>query len=156
MLVDLLSELAAVIETLVTVDKVAVTAGRPAQSDSCSAVYVWANSIDDFDVSTQSRGDITSCWVRRGYVMSYRIDVCRSLPGDGSEQTEAQQLVEATTIYDHADALWCGFASRIVAGTLFSGTDCEDIKLGPLVFEPPQGDRVSATGGIRITYPCGS
>ena len=153
-LITLADELLDTIEAAITVDRTAITAGRPAHSDACSAVYVWAGSVFDAEVGTQARGDIPGCVIKRAYSFNYRIDICRSLSQDGSEQTAAQQLTEATKLYDYADAVFCALADAIVAGTLFTDSDCQDIALGQIVFSEPRGDRVSAEGSLRVTWPC--
>lgn len=79
MLIDLLVDVAALIEATIVVDKVSVTAGRPASSDECSAVYVWGSQIFDSPVGIQARGDTAGCLYRRAYEMNYRIDICRTV-----------------------------------------------------------------------------
>lgn len=156
MLVDLLVDIAAALEPLGT-QKVAVTPGRPAATDKCSAVYVWGSQIFDSDVGVQARGDIAGCVYRRAYVINYRIDVCMDLHEDGSELTTAEYLAKATELYNLADEAFCALTHAASNGTLFDPAnhpECKDINFQQLVITEPQGDRVSAEGTIRVTHPC--
>ena len=153
MLVDLLVDVATLIEATVAFEKVSVTLPDPPQTDRCSAAYVWGTQIFDADVSTQQRGDIPGCAYQRAYVISYRLDFC--LSPQKTEKTTAEQLAEATTLYNAGDNVICALMAAASAGTLFDTLDtCEDIAISPLVFQAPQGDRVSAVGQIRVSDPC--
>lgn len=155
MLVDLLVDVAARIEAAVAVEKVAVTPGEPAATDKCSAVYVWGSQVFDSDVPVQARGDIAGCFYRRAYVINYRIDVCMDLTEDGSELSTAEYLAKSTEYYDLIDTVWCMLNYRASDATLFDDIgSCEDINLQPVVIGGPIGDRISATGTIRVTDPC--
>lgn len=153
-LVNLLVDVADTIENAVVVEKVAVTPGEPAASDKCSAVYVWGSQVFDADVSTQARGDIAGCSYIRAYVINYRIDVCMDLTEDGSELTTAEYLEKSTEYYDLIDTIFCELVYRASDGTLFDGLTCQAINLQPIVIGGPIGDRISATGTIRVTDPC--
>lgn len=155
MMIDLAVDIATLIESTIVVDKVAVTAGEPAQTSQCSAAYVWGVTIGNSREAIDFAGNDPGCVYRRGYEFRYRIDICRDLPGSGREQTTAQQLAEATQLYDYADAVWCALTDAASAGTLFDniGT-CEAVTIGTLDFDSPQGDRVSAGGSLRVTDPC--
>jgi hypothetical protein len=131
----------------------AVTAGEPAASDDCEAVYVWATQIFDSPEGVVARGDEAGCFFRRAYEFFYRIDICVDIHDDGSELTPTESLGLAVELYDLADAAWCTLAHGASDGTLFD-IKCEDIVLGPLVIGDVQGDRVSATGSLRVTWPC--
>lgn len=155
MLVDLLVDVAALLEATVTVEKVAVTPGEPAASDKCSAVYVWGSQIFDAGVGTQERSQTGSCVYRRAYVINYRIDICHNV--NVEEQSTDDMLAEAQSIYDKADLAWCAIAHAASAKTLFNDpntTQCEDITLGAITIGAPVGDRISASGTIRVTHPC--
>ena len=152
MMIDLAVELANLIETTIVVDKVAVTAGSPAASDKCSAVYVWGSQIFHSPQPLQVAADDAGCFYRRAYELRYRIDVCRTVTQN--ERTEAQQLAEATRLYDYADEVWCAITSNASAGSLFTDSDCESVTVGALEIGDPLGDRVSAEGYVRVTYPC--
>lgn len=157
MLVDLLVDVASLIESTIAVEKVSVTPGEPAATEKCSAAYVWGSLIYDADQSTQQRSDIAGCAYKRTYRISYRIDVCVPTHEDGSELTTAEALTTATTFYDYQDQVMCALMSNAVAGTLFdppNAKKCQDIVIGPLQTDSPQGDRVSATGWIQVDDPC--
>lgn len=130
-----------------------VTAGEPAASDDCSAAYVWATQIVDSPEGVSARGDDAGCYFRRAYEFGYRIDICLDIHGDGSELTATESLALAVELYDLADAAWCTLAHGASDRTLFD-IDCEDIVLGPLEIGAPEGDRVSATGTLRVTWAC--
>jgi len=130
-----------------------LTAGEPAATDDCSAVYVWASEIFDSPVGVSARGDDAGCYFRRAYELNYRIDVCVPIHEDGSELTATESLVLAASIYDKADAAWCTLAHGAADGSMFD-VGCEDIVIGPLVVGAPQGDRVSANGSLRVTLAC--
>lgn len=73
------------------------------------------------------------------------------------ELTTAQQQEIAIDLYDKADLVWCALAAAAASKTLFAPENviaCEDVIVGALVFGDPQGDRVSATGSLRVTDPC--
>lgn len=155
MLVDLLVDVAELIEATIAVQKVAVTPGQPAASDKCSAAYVWGNQIFDSPIGTQARGDEAGCVYRRAYEIGYRIDVCVDMNEDGSELSTADYATLSQTFYDYADLVWCAITHAAAGGTLFQTIEtCEDIVVGALLFGSPIGDRVSATGSIRVTHPC--
>jgi hypothetical protein len=141
------------LQTVLDLDTSAVTAGEPAASDDCEAVYVWAIQIFDSPEGVSARGDDAGCYFRRAYEFGYRIDVCVDIHDDGSELTPAESLALAVSLYDKADLAWCTLAHGAADGTLFD-IDCEDVILGPLVIGEPQGDRVSATGSLRVTWAC--
>ena len=153
MLVDLLVDVASLIEATYAFNKVSVTLPEPPSSDDCSAAYVWGNELFDADVSTQARGDITGCIYRRAYVIGYRIEFCVKVTE--REQTTAEQLAQATELYDASDQVYCALMAAADAGTLFDTVEsCEDINIQPLVLNQPTGDRVAAIGQIRVTEPC--
>lgn len=153
MLVDLLVDVATLIESTLTLEKVAVTLPNPPSTDKCSAGYVWGTQLFDSDVPTQARGEIVGCTFRRAYVINYRVDLC--INTSIKERTTAQQLQEATEYYGAADTLYCALMSETVAGTLFDIIeDCAQINIQPLVLSEPTGDRVSFGGTIRVTDPC--
>lgn len=155
-LIDLAVDLASLIEATISVEKVAVTPGEPAASDECSAAYVWGEQIFDSPIGVQARGDEAGCAYRRAYEIRYRIDVCMPVGQGGKEITTAQFLSKSTELYDHADDVWCALVENASAGSLFAvtGIACEDIVVGTLQIQEPQGDRVSAEGYVRVTYPC--
>ena len=140
------------LQTALLIDAV-VTAGEPAASDDCSAVYVWAPQVFDSPEGVSARGDDAGCYFRRAYEFSYRIDVCVPIHKDGSELSAAEALTLAVLLYDLADAAWCTLAHGASDGTLFD-IKCQDIVLGPLEIGAPEGDRVSASGTLRVTWPC--
>jgi len=146
------------LQTALDLDTSEVTAGEPAASDDCEAVYVWAAQIFDSPQGVSARGDDAGCYFRRAYEFFYRIDLCVPIHDDGSALTAAENLALAVSLYDKADAAWCTLAHGASDGTLFDittfGAGCEDIVLGPLVIGSPQGDRVSATGSLRVTWAC--
>jgi len=146
------------LQTVLDLDTSAVPAGEPAASDDCSAVYVWATQIFDSPEGVTARGDDAGCYFRRAYEFFYRIDICMDIHDDGSALTPAESLAHAVALYDLADAAWCTLAHGASDGSLFDittfGAACEDIVLGPLVIGDPQGDRVSATGSLRVTWAC--
>ena len=154
-MIDLAVDIAALIESTITVEKVSVVAGEPAQTSRCSAAYVGGSTIGNSREAVDFAGNDKGCVYRRAYEFRYRIDICRDLPASGKEQTTAQQLAEAAELYDMADAVWCALAENASAGTLFDniGT-CEAVTIGTLDFDSPQGDRVSAGGFLRVTDPC--
>lgn len=155
MMIDLAQDIATLIENTITVDKVAVVAGEPAQTDKCTAVYIWGAAIGNSREAVDFAGNDAGCVYRRAYEFRYRIDICRSLPADGKEQSETVQLAEATQLYDYADDVWCALTAAASAGTLFDSIGgCEAVTVGTLDFESPQGDRVSASGSLRVTDPC--
>jgi len=155
LLADLLVDVAELIESTIAVEKVSVTPGEPAASDKCSAAYIWGSQIFDSPIGTQARGDEAGCVYRRAYAIGYRIDVCLPMNEDGTELTTAQSAVISQTFYDYSDLVWCAITHAASAGTLFQTIEsCEDIVVGALVFGSPIGDRVSATGTIRVTHPC--
>jgi len=151
-MVEFASAIAVRLEVALRVDAT-VTVGEPAASDDCEAVYVWATQLFDSPQGVSARGDDAGCYFRRAYEFGYRIDVCVDIHSDGSELTGAESLAHAVTLYDLADAAWCTLAHGASDGTLFD-VDCEDVVLGPLVIGAPQGDRVAATGTLRVTWAC--
>lgn len=152
MLVDLLVDVAELIETTLTLDKVSVTLPDPPATDKCSAAYVWGSQLYDAEFRTQSRGE-AGCNYQRAYLISYRIDLCYT-PAK-TEKTTAEQLAESETYYSDADLIYCALMDAASAGTLFQTLgSCEDIAIGPLELHAPQGDRVSALGTLRVTNPC--
>jgi hypothetical protein len=151
-MVEFATAIAVRLEVALKVDTV-VTAGEPAASDDCEAVYVWATQIFDSPVGVSARGDDAGCYFRRAYEFFYRIDICVPIHDDGSELTATESLALAVSLYDLADAAWCTLAHGASDRTLFD-IECQDIVLGPLEIGAPQGDRVSATGSLRVTWAC--
>jgi hypothetical protein len=151
-LISRLVEVSGLIDATVTVEQAHITAGEPASSDNCSAVYVWADRIYDspvpFDVRTEP-----GCFYRRTYDIRYRIDLCHQIHDDGSELTQVEALTEAVSLYDMADDVFCALTAAAVDGTLFTGADCEHVVIGEITFGV-DGDRVSAAGSVRVTWPC--
>ena len=132
-----------------------MTADEPPASDDCSAAYVWGIRIYDSGQTFSARGDDPTCLFRRTYEFGYRLDVCRTVRDDGRELTSAEYLADAQDFGDKADAIWCGLASAAIAGTLFDTLDaCEDVNIGEFVVNSAQGDRISGTGTLKVTYPC--
>ena len=152
-MVEFATAIAVRLQTALDLDTSGVTAGEPAASDDCSAVYVWGTQIFDSPEGVSARSDDAGCYFRRAYGFGYRIDVCVPIHNDGSELTATESLALAVELYDLADAAWCTLAHGASDGTLFD-IDCEDIVLGPLEIGTPEGDRVSATGSLRVTWPC--
>ncbi len=131
-----------------------VTAGPPAASDECKgAVYVWGTQIFDSEKGVSAKGDDAACYFRRAYEFGYRIDVCVPIHDDGSELTATEHLALAVKLYDLADAAWCTLAHGASDRTLFD-IECQDIVLGPLDIGTVEGDRISTTGTLRVTWPC--
>lgn len=154
--IDLAVDLASLIEETIAVQKVAVTPGSPAASDKCSAAYVWASRIYHTSQPLQISADDAGCYYYRAYEFRYRIDVCMPI-GEGGKEIDTDQFLEKSTeLYDYADAVWCAIAAAASAGSLFAvvGIDCEAVTVGELVFSEPIGDRVSAEGYVRVSYPC--
>jgi hypothetical protein len=151
-MVEFATAIAARLQPALLIDA-AVTAGEPAASEDCEAVYVWATRIFDSPEGVTERGDDAGCYFRRAYEFGYRIDVCVPIHDDGSELTTAESLALAVKLYDLADLAWCTLAHGASDGTLFD-IECEDVVLGPLVIGSPEGDRVSATGTLRVTWAC--
>jgi hypothetical protein len=152
-MVDFATAILVRLQIVLDLETSAVTVGEPAASDDCSAVYVWAREIFDSPVGVVERGDAAGCFYRRAYEFGYRIDICLDIHDDGSELTSTESLALAVELYDLCDAAWCTLAHGASDGTLFD-IDCEDIIIGPLVIGEPRGDRVSATGSLRVTWPC--
>jgi hypothetical protein len=151
-MIEQLVEIATLLEIELNPDRVAVTDGEPAVSDSCSAVYVWGVRIFDSPTGVTARGDEAGCLYRRAYEMAYRIDVCH--PVTEAEPDPDDYLAAATRLYDLADRAWCALADAASSGILFQGADCEDVVIRSIDIGPPQGDRLSAQGGVLLTWPC--
>ena len=156
MLIDLLVDVAALIEVTVALEKVAVSPREPAATDKCDAAYVWGSQIFDSPIGVQERGNEAGCFFRRAYEIRYRIDVCDPPRDDGREHTTSDMGAKADEFYTYADDVWCAIAHAASDGTLFdppNTTKCEDIVVGPINFSG-QADRISAEGSIRVTHPC--
>ena len=151
-LIGRLSDVLDVIQSVTAFDVYAVTPDEPPATDSCSAAYVWPIRTYDSGLSFSARGDDPTCVVRRTYEIGYRIDVCRKVRGDGKEPIPSEYLANALTFSDAMDAVWCALADAKVSGSI--AEFCEDMQVGDLVVNSAQGDRISATGTINLTFPC--
>jgi hypothetical protein len=148
MIIDLAVDLAALIESTVTVQKVAVTPPNPAASDNCSAVYVWADQIFDSPIGVQARGDDAGCAYRRAYELRYRIDVCMPVGAGGREVTTAQFLDTSTELYDYADTVWWSAPSSF---QIRKATGCRPV--GLFVSPTPARPVRELVSGDRSTRP---
>lgn len=136
------------IESVGTFDISAVTASEPAQTDKCSAAFVWGVRVYDSGATFSPRGDDPGCLYRRTLEMAYRVDTCHKIRGDGRELTAAEHLVEATNLYDLGDAVWCAVAAADLTAA------CQDKSVGPLIYGVVNGDRISFTGTVTVTEDC--
>lgn len=135
----------AVTDSECVVDRVVLTAGRPAapSGEDCTAIYVFGAEVAD---ENQTDGD--ACTVKTRWAMQYEIWSC--YPEDWEDQTGNEEAA-AACLYELMQLVWCALVEA-KDDDIFC--ECKFVELVPLVVQPRSGGAVSALGGVTLPYTC--
>lgn len=138
----------AVADSDCVVDRIAITAGRPAapSGENCTAIYIFGNGVQDLNQDNEE-----SCVVKSRWLMQYEIHSCYPEDWDDQYTTEAEEAA-AACLYELMDLVWCALVSAKDAGEFCE--NCSFVQLDPLIVQPRQGGAVSAVGGVTLPYLC--
>jgi hypothetical protein len=144
---DLLED--AVADSDCVVNRVAITAGRPAapsaeDADCRTAIFVFGAEASDLN-----QNDPSACIVDSRWAMQYEIWTCYPEAwGDvGDEAHEAA----AACLYELMRLAWCALVEAKDDGYF---CDCKFVELAPLIVQQRSGGAVSALGGVTLPYVC--
>lgn len=150
-MIESLDLLAGIIETAVAeaeceVDRVTITAGRPAApvGEDCTAIYIFGDRAFDLDQTNQN-----SCVVRGRWAMAYEIHTCYQVSAE--DETDAEHELSADCLYELMDLVWCALVSAKDTGAF---GDCAYVELDELVVQERRGGHVSALGGLTVPAAC--
>lgn len=129
------------------VDRIAITAGRPAapSGENCTAIYIFGIGVEDLN-----QDDPDSCIVDSRWVMGYEIHSC--YPEDWDDQyTSEAEAAAAGCLYELMKLVWCAL---VEAKDRDEFCECKFVQLDQMVVQPRQGGAISALGGVTIPYTC--
>lgn len=132
----------------VGVDRIAITAGRPAapSGEDCTAIYIFVDNLTD-----ENQADPNACEVRSRLAMQFEIWVC--YPEDWDDVDTLAHLEAAERLYEIAGLIWCALVDAKDTCEPFG--DCtEFLELTPLQAQPRLGQMVSMLGGLTVAYDC--
>lgn len=140
----------AVADAACLVDRVTITAGRPAapsgEGQECqTAIYVWGQGIAD-----ENQTNDESCVVSSRWEMAYEIWTC--YPEDWEDVDDDAHFSAVSCLYDLMSLVWCAVVEAKDSGAFCD--NCSYVELAPLEIGFRSGGAVSALGSVVLPFYC--